>query len=392
MNKRICFVVQRYGLEVNGGAELLCRQIAELMISKYDIEVLTTKAIDYMTWQDEYIDALENINGVVVRRFSVEKRRDKEEFLKIYARFLQGSMVRSEEQILLEEQGPYVPSLIDYIKEHKDNYNVFVFFTYMYYPTVMGIQEVKNKAIVFPFAHDEPIFRMKIFSHVFLKPKAFVFETEEERRLIRGKYNNYDIPFKLGGAGVIVPSRVSGEEFRKKYNLNSYIIYVGRIETGKNCNELFEFFIKYKKCHPGDLKLVLLGKSAMEIPKGKEIIELGFVSEEDKFNGIAGSEFLVLPSKFESLSIVVLEAFSLGIPVLVNGLCEVLKGHCIRSNGGFCYKSFWGFEAKMFRLLNDSELRKKMGENGRTYVEENYQWEIIKEKISSLIEYVSESQ
>ena len=247
MNKRICFVVQRYGLEVNGGAELLCRQIAELMISKYDIEVLTTKAIDYMTWQDEYIDALENINGVVVRRFSVEKRRDKEEFLKIYARFLQGSMVRSEEQILLEEQGPYVPSLIDYIKEHKDNYNVFVFFTYMYYPTVMGIQEVKNKAIVFPFAHDEPIFRMKIFSHVFLKPKAFVFETEEERRLIRGKYNNYDIPFKLGGAGVIVPSRVSGEEFRKKYNLNSYIIYVGRIETGKNCNELFEFFIKYKK-------------------------------------------------------------------------------------------------------------------------------------------------
>lgn len=390
--KKICFVVQRYGIEVNGGAELLCRQIAELMRSKYDIDVLTTKAVDYMTWRDEYSENEECIHGVVVRRFSVERERKRERFDEINGRFLQGLMEKSDEQTWIDEQGPYVPALIDYIREHKDTYEVFVFFTYLYYPTVMGVSEVKDKAIVFPFAHDEPFLKMKIFNRVFLKPKAFVFETDEERKLIREKYNNYHIPFKFGGAGVRVPAQVSGEEFRKKYALDSYIIYVGRIDAGKNCEELFDFFSRYKKRHPGNLKLVLLGKSVIEVPKEPDIIELGFVSEEDKFNGIAGSEFLVLPSKFESLSIVVLEAFSIGIPVLVNGQCEVLKGHCLRSNGGFYYKSFWGFEAKMLRLVNDYALRKKMGENGKKYVRENFQWELIKEKISSLIEYVSEHE
>ena len=392
-NKRkICYVVQRYGMEVNGGAELLCRQMAELMVPMYDVEVLTSKAIDYMSWKDEYDQDIEDINGVTVRRFSVEKERVRSEFDEINGRFLNGSMKRSEEQDWINKQGPYVPALINYIKAHKNDYDVFVFFTYLYYTTVMGVSAVSDKAIVIPFAHNEPYIRMKIFDQVFLKPKAFFFQTDEERQLIRERYNNYHIPFRFGGAGVTLPDNISGEDFKKKYHLNSYIIYVGRIDAGKNCKELFDFFIRYKESHPSDLKLVLLGKTVIDIPDREDIVKLGFVSEEDKFNGIAGAEFLVLPYKFESLSIVVLEAFSLQVPVLVNGNCEVLKGHCTRSEAGFYYKGYTGFEMQTTRLLNNKELNKKMGEKGKKYVHENFQWDIIRKKFSALIEDVCDEE
>lgn len=390
MKKRVCFVVQRYGLEVNGGAELLCRQLAELMNTLYDIDVVTTKAIDYMSWKNEYGSSKETINGVSVLRFPVEKERVREKFDEINGRFLQGRLPVSEEQRWIDEQGPYTPELIEYIRKYKNEYAVFVFFTYLYYPTVMGIREVQEKAIVLPFAHDEPYLRMQIFRNVFLLPKAFLFETEEERSLVRNRYHNYYIPFKFGGAGVNVPEQVSGETFKKKYGLSSYIIYVGRIDAGKNCEQLFDYFLKYKQLHPGELKLVLLGKAVIPVPKNSDIVELGFVSEEDKFNGISGAELLALPSKFESLSIVVLEAFSLEVPVLVNGMCEVLKGHCQRSGGGFYYDSFSTFEDKMNRLLGNEQLKAEMGQKGKKYVKENFQWDLIKRKFSSLIEYVIE--
>jgi len=386
--KKICFVIQRYGDEVNGGAETLCKQLAERMTDRYDVSVLTTKAIDYMTWKDEYTADEETINGVKIRRFSVNKKRNIQIFNVINWVFLHRILPADLEDRWLIEQGPYVTELIDYIREHKDEYNAFIFLTYLYYPIVKGVEEVADKAIVLPLAHDEPFLKMKIFDSIFLKPKAFLFETDEERELVRRKYQNYNIPYRLGGAGVDVPERVSGEDFKKKYGLDNYIIYAGRIDEGKNCQELFDFFLKYKKQHKDDLKLVLIGKPVIDIPKSDDIVSLGFVSEQDKFDGIAGSKFLVLPSKFESLSIVVLEAFSLGIPVLVNGLCEVLKGHCEKCRGGFYYTNYYGFESKMLQLLRNPELRDEMGKKGRKYVNTRFRWSIICGKLAELIEYV----
>lgn len=387
--RKICFTVQRYGLEVNGGAELLTRQLAERMASDYDVHVFTTKAIDYMTWADEYDKDEEVINGVTVHRFSVAKTRVQEEFDAINGRFLSAGLSQEEEEEWLKAQGPYVPALIDAIREGKDDYDVFLFCTYLYYTTVMGIREVADKAIVLPFAHNEPFLRMKMYDAVFKTPAAFLFETDEERALIRSKYNNYRIPFKFGGAGVDVPEDVSGDRFKAKYNLTNYMIYVGRIDEGKNCPELFEHFRRFKQNHPSDLKLVLLGKPVIKIPDDKDIVSLGFVSEQDKFDGIAGSSFLVLPSKFESLSIVVLEAFSLKIPVLVNSECAVLKGHCDKSGGGFYYNSYHGFESKTLQLLMHGDMRADMGVKGYEYVGRYFNWNTIIRKLAALVEYVA---
>ncbi len=303
---------------------------------------------------------------------------------------MEGLLPRCLEDLWIDEQGPCVPSLVSYIKEHKDDYYAFVFMTYLYYPIVKGIAEVASKSVVLPLAHDEPFLRMKVFDPVFLSPGAFLFETEEERDLVWNKYNSKDIPYRLGGAGVEVPVHVDGEAFKKKYGVDNYIIYAGRIDGGKNCPELFEFFRRYKKAHDDDLKLVLIGKPVIDIPDDQDIISLGFVSEQDKFDGMAGAKLLVLPSKFESLSIVVLEAFSIGRPVLVNGECEVLKGHCDKCGGGFYYTDYAGFEDGLRKLLADAKLRDEMGAKGRKYVEERFNWDVICDNLAEMIECVGE--
>lgn len=387
---KICLVVQRYGENVNGGAELQCRQMAEHLKLIYDVEVLTTKAIDYMTWKDEYDKEVENINGVCVRRFSVEHPRNVDAFNQINSRFLNNQLAEKEELQWVKEQGPLVPLLIDYLDNHQDDYKAVLFFTYLYYPTVFGMKKVRGKAILIPEAHNEPFLRMKIYKDLFNEPCAFFFNTYEEERLVRKKFLNDKIPSAIGGIGIETPATVIPEDFKKKYDLTDYIIYVGRIDEGKNCHRLFQYFKEYKKRNLTSLKLVLMGKAVIDIPQSPDIVNLGFVSEEDKYNGIAGAKFLVLPSQYESLSIVVLEAMALNIPVLVNGVCEVLRGHCIKSNAGLYYYNYFEFEGAMNYLLQHEEVCQELGKNGNIYVNLNYRWNIVISKLNNLIKKIGE--
>lgn len=390
MKRKICFVVQRYGLEVNGGAELHCRQLAEHLYRSgedYDVSVLTTKAIDYMTWKDEY-QGNEEINGIHVLRFSVTKPRRQAEFDAINGEFFEGKLSREREHEWIEKQGPMVPGLIQFLKDHKDDYDVFIFFTYLYYPTVLGVKEVADKAIVIPTAHDEPFLKMKIFDDVFTKPMGFFFNTDEERTLIQNKYANQRILNDLGGVGVDLPERICPERFKKKYGLDRYMIYVGRIDEGKNCHVLFDYFREYKKRNNNDLKLVLAGKPVIPVPKDSDIISIGFVEDEDKFDGIAGAQLLVLPSEFESLSMVVLEAMSVNTAVLVNGKCPVLKGHCTKSNGALYYNNYYEFEGCINYYLSHEDVKNVMVQNAKQYVTENYQWDVIVNRLDTMITQV----
>ncbi|MBE6864562.1 MAG: glycosyltransferase family 4 protein [Ruminococcus flavefaciens] len=391
--KRIALVNQRYGLEVNGGSEYYTRLIAERLVDHYQVDVITTKAVDYTTWEDSYTADEEDINGVHVRRFSVKECRAKDfnEYNgKYLARIGAGDFDEDAEKTWFQKQGPYCPDAIEYIKANKDNYDAFIFVTYLYYLSVMGIPEVAEKAIFIPTAHEEPFIHFRSFEKIFTLPKAYVFLTDEEKALVQGLFNCGNIPCKVMGTGVEIPCEPDEKAFREKYNIHGdYIIYVGRIDEGKDCPMMFKYFMEYKKRRPeSGLKLVLMGKPVCEIPKHKDILSLGFVSEEDKFSGISGAKALVLPSKFESLSISVLEAMTLSVPVIVNGICEVLKGHCLKSNGGLYYMNYFEFEGILDYIFSHDKEYEAMRSNARLYIDNNYRWEVIMRNFREVIDSI----
>ena len=392
MKKKIAIINQRYGLEVNGGSELYSRQIAEKLIAKYDVEVLTSCAVEYVKWSNYYKEGMEQINGVTVRRFKTLHEREPKVFSALDSMMLSNPHIEEEiSEQWIEHMGPYCPELVEYVDKHQDEYEAIIVVTYLYYTAVKSIVRIKNKAIFIPTAHQEPFIHFDMYKKVFGAADAYVFLTDEEKDLVHSIFHNEDVPYEVMGVGVEVPEVVDSERFKKKYNLDNYLIYVGRIDEGKDCPRLFKYFLEYKRRVKNDLKLVLMGKAVCDIPKSPDIISLGFVSEEDKFDGIKGAKALILPSKFESLSISVLEAMTLSVPVIVNGICDVLKGHCVKSNGGLYYKNYFEFEGCINYMMEHPEEYAIMCKNARKYVEDYFQWDDIMKKFDSIIERVGKA-
>ncbi len=394
--KKIALVVQRYGKEVNGGAEQHARFLVEHLreTNKYEIEVLTTKAIDYLTWEDEYKDNIEEINGITVRRFSVKHPRNLRRFGWISTLTDIGIKTKLVENLWLKSQGPYSKDLIDYIDKNKDNYDLFIFMTYLYYPTVVGMPKVASKSILIPTAHDEPTIYMNMYKNVFIKPAAIFYNTVSEKEFVEKTFSNADVLNNngFGGVGVEInrdlEDKISRSTIVKDQNLQDYILYVGRIDTHKGCDKLFEYYKQYIEHSKSNLQLVLVGKPAMDIPKDPNVRYLGFLSEEDKFAVMKEAKLLIVPSEFESLSMVLLESLYLGVPVLVNAKCEVLKQHCLRGDVGKFYYDYQDFEGNLNTLLSNSSLRTQLGINGQKYVDKFYSWDTIIDKLDMMIEKV----
>lgn len=395
--KKIAIINQRYGMEVNGGSEYYTRLIAERLKKYYDVEILTTTALNYDTWYNYYPEGTSDINGIKVRRFTVKRPRNRIRFglarrIKKYFGWLGTSI----DKLWVNEQGPYSPDLINYIEEHAKEYDKFIFVTYLYYSTVMGIPKVLDKAILIPTAHDEPYIYYGIYKDMFQKVSGIVYLTEEEKRFVEKTFENENIPNTVAAVGIDISEEMQDApskqkeiaKFREKYHIDGdYIIYAGRVDTSKCCDEMLEFYQKYVEENACDLQLVIMGKSMLTIPEKHGIHYLGFVSDEDKMAGIAGAKYLWLPSKFESLSIALLEGLAFGVPGLVNGKCEVLKGHAVRSKAAFYYTNWKEFEQCMHKMCScDEDEYKEMSRNAEQYVTENYCWESIEKRLVEVIE------
>jgi len=382
----IAFVVQRYGLEINGGAELHCRWVAEHMRKYMPVEVLTSCAYDYITWRNHYPESEEVINDIRVRRFPVTKPRRPERFGRLQNYILEHEHREKDELAWLEEEGPTSPKLIHFIRKHESDYDYFVFFSYRYYHAYWGIHTVPGKSILVPTAEHDPVIHLKIFRDLFRMPRAFIYNSEEERVMIQTLSRNQSVPGLVVGVGTEVPSSFSAERFRQKHGVDGpYMIYVGRIDQNKGCPHLFDHFLRFKKDTGSDIKLVLIGNTALKIPSHPDVRHLGFLPEEDKFDALSGAELLVMPSFYESLSMVTLEAWALGRAVLANAHCEVLKGQCQRSNGGLYYENYPEFREALKLLLASPRLRAVLGENGKAYYDANYTWDIIEKKYLAIM-------
>ena len=389
----IALVVQRYGLEVNGGAELLCRQVAERLAARYPLEVLTSCAVDYLTWRDEYPPGLGQVNGIAVRRFPVDAPRDPARFAALSRRVFAGPHDREDELAWMRAQGPTSSRFLDHLKAEAAGYECVVFFTYLYALTYFGLPLVRDRSVLVPTAHDEPPITLDLFREVFAAPRALIFLTPEEQAFVNARFGTHGVPQAVAGVGVEVPPDIDPARFTapQAARLEGWpiLLYAGRIDESKGCRQLFSHFVRFREDVPEwPVKLVLLGRPAMEVPAHPDILPLGFVPDRTKFDGLAAATVVVTPSPYESLSIAALEAWRLGRPVLANGMCAVLREQCRRSHGGLWYESYPEFRETLRFLLAHAPVRDALGASGRRFVERTYAWRVVEEEYIRCIERV----
>lgn len=378
---KIAFVLQRYGKEVMGGSELHCRQIAEKLSARgHDCTVFTTAAKDYISWKNEYPTGKTILNGVSIERFPVIKEREIHSFNEYSDWIFSNVHTQNNEIEWMRRQGPESPELIKAIERGQDRFDIFIFFTYLYYNTFWGLPRIKNKKALVPTAHDEPALYLEIMKDVFASPDAFVFNTEAEKAMLSKQFSFEGKYQDTVGVGVDLPKIKESQSFFQKYEVSSpFVLYAGRIEKGKGCEELFQYFLKYNKKNK-NISLVLIGKLLMDLPVHPQIKCLGFVPPEDKDVAMATALATVHPSHFESLCMAALESMAVRTPILVQGKTEPLKQHCLKGNAGLAFSNYDEFEAMLDLFISDPRLRQVLGDHGRKYVKDNYSWDRIIEK------------
>ena len=378
--------MQRYGEDVNGGAEYHCRLIAEHLASQYRVEVLTSCAKDYITWKNEHPPGLHDVNGVAVRRFKVKRPRDPDRFGRLSQKVFLGRHVDQDELDWLDEQGPTSPALLRYLRRRQDAYDYIVFFSYRYYHSFYGVRAHADKAILVPTAEKDDVIDLRIFKELFQLPRAIVYNSVEERAMIWKATSNRGVYGDVVGVGSEVPTSIDAGLFRERCgDLAPYMIYIGRIDQNKGCNTLFNHYRRYREDTGSNLSLVLVGVKKMEIPDTPGIVYAGFLSEEEKWSALAGAELLAMPSELESLSMVINEAWAVGKPVLANGKCDVLRGQCRRSNAGLYFDDYYEFREGLQRLESDRDLRAGLGDNGRAYYRDHYRWPVVEGKYNKIL-------
>ena len=387
---KLAVVVQRYGQGINGGAELHARYIAEHLARHADVEVVTTCATDYVTWRNELDAGSDTVNGVRVRRFRVRRERDPRLFARRSDHVFERRHSLADELKWLDAEGPASPALVAYLARHQAEYDFCLFFSYRYYQSYHGARATLGRAVLVPTAERDETIGLSVFPPLFRSVRAVMYNSPEERAMIHAVSGNHHVPGVVVGIGSDVPGSAQPSRFRQKFDIRGpFAVYVGRVDRNKGCNELFEFFDGYLRENAGRLTLVLIGQSLLPIPEHPRIRHLGFLSDPDKFDAMAAADLLIVPSFYESLSMVALEAWALGKPVLANGKCDVLKGQCLRSNGGLFYENYVEFVEALRTLEQNRWLGGTLGRNGRQFFRDHYDWPVIERKYLDVLTRLS---
>ncbi len=388
---RLCFVVQRFGAEVTGGAETHCRWLARRLAHGHEVEIATTCALDYATWGNHYPAGVQSVDGLKVTRYPVARPRSPRDFAFWSDVVFRDRFTREDELRWIEENGPFAPALVAGL-QRLDHVDLFVFYSYRYYTAFHGLPPVARRAVLVPTAEDDPAIRLPVFRDLFRRPRGLLYLTPEERALVQEVSGNESLPSAVVGSGVDVAPGWGATDARRRFSLPPrYLLYVGRIDRSKGVDTLFDYYRWLADTWPELPPLVLAGRAVIDVPAHPGIRHLGEVTDAEKFALIGGCDVLVLPSFYESLSIAVLEAWSLGKAVLVNGDCRVLEGQCLRSNGGLPYRRYAEFAPALRLLLERPGLREAMGRAGRAYVEREYGWDRVEERTRAFLQGLAET-
>lgn len=390
---RILYVVQRYGVDVAGGAEAHCRLFAERMVTRgHDVSVLTSCARDYATWADHYPPGREVIGGVDVLRLPVERPRDPERFDALSQRVVDPARRRPAiEEAWMNEQGPTLVGFGEQLRAEAAKVDVVVFFTYLYATTVVGLRELGGRApaVVHPTAHDEWPMRLPIIRTVFDRADGLALSTPEELELVELRFRSKSRKSVIG-IGFEPPATTPDvAAFRRDFGLDDdrYVVCLGRIDPNKGASEAISF-VQESRRRGAPVRLVMCGAEMMEIDDRDGLVVTGFVDDDQRWAALAGAEVLVQPSRQESFGMTLAEAWLQRRPALVQRACDVTAGLARRSQGGLAYGGFAEYDAALGLLLERPELRDRLGANGERHVREVYAWDAVMGRYEDLLEGV----
>jgi glycosyltransferase involved in cell wall biosynthesis len=386
---KLAFVVQRYGADIAGGSEAHCRELAERLAPHHDITVLTTCARDYVTWDNAAPEGTTTERGVRVTRFRVERQRHLKAFADLSDEVFDGAESPALQEAWFRENGPIVPRLLDHLRQHGHHYDLVLFWTFRYYPSFFGLPIVADRAVLLPTAEDDAAVQMPILEGYFRRPAGYLFLTPEEEDLVTTRAKRRLQPSATIGIGL---EPAAGAASRAPLDAlaigGEFILYLGRVDRNKGCHTLLDYFTDYAAAHDSPM-LVLAGPAKMQIPAHPRIRPLGYVSEEVRAALLTHARALVVPSPYESLSIVLLEAWNHSVPALVNARCRVLAGQVSRADGGLYYRSAAEFSEALEWLLTHERERAALGRQGLAYVDREYRWPTVIGRVETLLAEVA---
>ena len=382
---RVAFVVQRYGTEVVGGAESHCRAYAESLTELYDVDVLTSCALDYTTWANHYPEGVSTLRGVTVHRFAAVGSRSPD-FDRWWKVWQQRPRTAHDELRWVFEQGPVLPGLLAALAARRDDYDLFIFFTYLYFPTVMGLRLVADKSILVPTANpgESPLF-FRIFRDLFTLPQFLIYCTDEERDYCHRFFGNARVPHEVLGVGFETIVSEDPGCFRRQHGLDEpYLLFLGRIGSGKGCELLVQDFLQ-AQARGSAMHLVFAGTLEMALPPHPRIHHVGVIDGVMKRDALCGASAIVAPSPWDCLSIMACEAWAAGRPVLVTAKSPVVSSLCRRSGGGAAYRDADELAQLMNRLLADPEWAAQLGRRGREFLLRHYGRDAVSQRLAAIV-------
>jgi len=386
---KLACVIHRFGADIAGGSEGHCRLIAEHLAASHDVTVVTTTAHDHVSWANYYAAGESRVGSLAVVRFPVERQRDLLRFREISDQVFSDRASASDQEQWFRENGPFAPALLDYLKQHAHGFDLVLFWSYRYYDAYFGLPIAADRAVLLPTAEEDPLIHVDALTRYFTLPRGYLFLTPEEEALVADRTPR-STPRQIIGCGLDPAQPADRSKLTALGITDPYILYLGRIDPNKGCDRLLRYFLRYSEnlanaVNPvNPVNLVLAGPENMPIPEHPLIRRLGFVEAATRDALLANARVLVMPSPYESLSMVLLEAWNHGTAALVNARCAVLKGQVLRADGGLYYQSAMEFAGALDYLLDNREAAARLGAQGRAYVDREYRWPTVMAKIETL--------
>ena len=381
---KLACVVHRFGADIAGGSEGHCRLIAEHLAAQHDVTIVTTCARDHITWRNHYPAGETRVGPLRVLRFPVARERELHRFMDLSDLVFADRATADEQEQWFRENGPDAPALLEHLRAHGTGYDRVLFWSYRYYDTYFGLPLVADRAVLVPTAEEDPLIQVDALGRFFALPKGFLFLTPEEETLVAARAPAGKPSAVIGSGLDRAPAAADLSRLDPLRLSDQFVLYLGRIDPNKGCQALIRHFLRYAES-ARNVQLVMAGPSSMPIPKHPLIRPLGFVDDGVREALLRKARALIIPSPFESLSMVLLEAWNHGLPALVNARCKVLRGQVERADGGLYYRNTVEFVAALDYLLDHPDAARQLGRQGLAYVDREYRWPIVMNKIEALL-------